>query len=147
MDSLASSERFVYSTEFWEIIIATDQTYLGRCVVLLKRDCGDLAEVNREEFTDLLENVIQKLEKACTEAFGAKMFNWACLMNNAYQEPDPKPQVHWHFRPRYDHPVEFAGETFEDPNFGHHYKRGDDFNREVSPAVQRKIIEEIRKFI
>jgi len=38
-------------------------------------------------------------------------------VNNAYQEENPHPEVHWHMRPRYAKPVEFAGQTFEDKEF------------------------------
>lgn len=121
-----------------------DQTYFGRCVVVLKRKCGDLADVTNEEMIDLLENVVRKLESAFRKAFGATMFNWACLMNNAYQEKPPDPQVHWHLRPRYDRIVEFEGETFVDSDFGHHYERHTE--RVVGDDIREKIIMKLREF-
>ena len=65
------------------------------------------------------------------------------MMNDAYKDENPKPQVHWHCRPRYNHAVEFAGRAFEDPDFGHHYskKREEDF---VSKELLEKITEEIK---
>jgi diadenosine tetraphosphate (Ap4A) HIT family hydrolase len=41
-------------------------------------------------------------------------------MNNAYQEEDPKPQVHFHVWPRYKDAVTFEGVTFTDEHFGHY---------------------------
>ncbi len=64
-------------------------------------------------------------------------------MNDAYKKSPPKPHIHWHFRPRYDRKVEFAGLLFEDPEFGSHY----DKNRtlEVSDETKKKIIEKIKE--
>lgn len=82
-------------------------------------------------------------------AFGAEMFNWGCLMNNAYKPEieKPYPHVHFHFRGRYRKSVKFAGELFVDEEFGHHYDRTKE--RHVSPAVfdaiRKRILEEIEK--
>ena len=64
-------------------------------------------------------------------------------MNNAYKDKNPKPQVHWHFRPRYKNKVEFAGEVFEDKEFAAHYERKTD--RKLSREVRMKIIKKIRE--
>ena len=109
---------FIFESKYWEVVLNPNQTYLGRSVLLLKRQCGDLAEITRDEILDFFD-LVKKMESMFREVFGATMFNWSCLMNNAYQEKPSHPQVHWHFIPRYDHPVEFAGKTFRDPNFSH----------------------------
>lgn len=135
----------VYDTEFWKIILNDDQIYLGRCVVVLKRKCRDLSGLSHEEALDFLDNVVVKMEQSLRESFGADMFNWTCLMNNAYQEESPNPQVHWHLRPRYRKQVGFAGEIFTDPNFGHHYERGAE--RIVDEKTMKEIIKEIGRNI
>lgn len=133
----------IFETPFWFVVLhVSDQTYLGRSVVVLKRSCGDLAEVTEAELLDFL-TVVRRFEGVARAAFGARMFNWACLMNDAYQETDPKPQVHWHVRPRYDHPVVFAGETFDDTAFGHHSLRGTE--RVLARDVLEEIASELRK--
>lgn len=136
----------IFETDYWKVILMNKQRYLGRCVVVLKRDCGDLADLTNEEALDFLA-VVRKLEDLLRKTFNATMFNWACLMNNAYRESPPNPQVHWHFRPRYDHSVEFAGETFTDPNFGEHYLSHslDNAGPIISPELQAQIAEELRK--
>ena len=139
-----TDKNLIYETKHWKVFLAFEQSYLGRCVVVLKRHCGDLAELKREEWLDFVE-LVRKLESALRKAFGATMFNWTCLMNNAYQHDPPNPHVHWHFRPRYDHEVKFAGEVFRDPDFGYHYDRKR--TQMVSEEVKRKIIEEIRKYL
>jgi diadenosine tetraphosphate (Ap4A) HIT family hydrolase len=133
----------IFETRHWKILLMDDQRYLGRSVVVLKRPCRDLAEVTEEEMTDFL-GVVRRFEKAAREAFGATMFNWACLMNLAYQHTPPDPQVHWHVRPRYDHPVVFGGEMFTDADFGNHYARGEG-DRSVSAATAGMIVAALRK--
>jgi len=137
-----TSEGLIHETSYWRVVLAFEQSYLGRCLVVLKRHCGDLAELRPEEWSDFAE-LVKKLESALRKAFGATMFNWTCLMNNAYQHDPPNPHVHWHFRPRYDHEVKFAGVVFRDPGFGHHYDRMR--VQRVSEDVKRKIIEEIKQ--
>ena len=74
------------------------------------------------------------------------MFNWSCLMNDAFKDSSPKPQVHWHFRPRYENPVEIGGHVFKDSNFGHHYLRGADekiVSKEILKAINDKLQENL----
>ncbi len=109
-------------TDHWIVTLAEDQYYLGRCYVTAKRHVPSLADLTQGEFNDM-QRVIQTLEHGFRHAFSATMFNWTCLMNNAYKEASPNPHVHWHFRPRYSHIVEVNGELFEDKEFAHHYDR------------------------
>lgn len=129
----------IYETTNWKIILTDDQNYLGRCIVVLKRKCGDLAELEEDEILDFFA-VVKKMENVFKQTFNATMFNWTCLMNNAYQTTPANPQVHWHLRPRYNHIVTFAGETFKDPNFGHHYIRDEEARRDVSDELFEKIL-------
>jgi len=137
-----SENELIYETQYWKVILAPDQSYLGRCYVTLKRHCGDLAELKREEWLDLAE-IVKKIENSLKKSFGAAMFNWTCLMNDAYQNIPPNPHIHWHLKPRYNHKIEFAGLTFEDVEFGHHYARGT--NREFSEEITQKVIEKIKE--
>lgn len=81
-----------------------------------------MAELTIEEWLDFAE-IVKKLEKAIRSAYGAQLFNWGCLMNNAFQYNPAKPHVHWHFRPRYDKTISIDGIDFVDPMFAHHYDR------------------------
>lgn len=63
--------------------------------------------------------------------------------DNVFKDENPKPHLHFHFRPRYKNSVEFMGETFIDKMFGHHYDRT--IENEVSEEIFKGIIEEIRK--
>lgn len=135
----------IYDTKYWEIVLASEQYYFGRCVVVLKRECGELSGLTNEEFLDLLE-IIKKFEGIMKKEFGATMFNWTCLMNDAYKETnDEMPQVHFHVRPRYKNKVEFTGVTFEDEGFAHHYERK--IKKEISEEVLQKIVERMRELM
>lgn len=142
---MPEKEGLIFETKSWFVVLAEEQTYLGYCIVVLKRgECGDLADVTPEELLDFLQ-VVKKFEAALRKAFDVTMFNWSCLMNNAYQVDPPAPHVHWHVKPRYDHAVEFEGEIFEDPNFGNHYALLENLSRRVDQDMQKKIIVKIRE--
>lgn len=112
----------VAKSDWWVIALAPDQGYLGRCYVTLRDHKGSLAELSEDEWLDFGE-VARRLEHSVTAAFGASPSNWACMMNNAYQETPARPHVHWHFRPRYNKPYALNDIIFDDPLYGHHYDR------------------------
>lgn len=86
-------DKIIFETPYWFIKLMPKQLYLGRCVIVLKRKCGNLAGLNQEEVIDFSE-VVKKLEGTLRKTFQATMFNWTCLMNDAYKEAPPNPQVH-----------------------------------------------------
>lgn len=114
------SDNPIIETKYWIVLLADEQAYLGRSYVTLKRHCGDLVDLEKEEWSELLD-LIRKLEAAVRSAFKPALFNWNCLMNLAYQNDPPNPHIHWHFIPRYNYKVKLNGITFNDPEFGHHY--------------------------
>lgn len=127
----------------WVVILANDQAYLGRCYVTLKRHCGDLAKLTKDEWEELFD-VIYRLENSVKLTFGATLFNWTCLMNLAFNNNPPNPHIHWHFRPRYNHPVKVGSLVFEDPEFGQHYAREKERSMVVSEKVQVEIVKKIK---
>lgn len=139
-------EEIVFETPYWKVMLMDQQLYLGRCVIVLKRPCGDLANLNQDEMLDFFE-VVKKLENLFRKTFNATMFNWSCLMNDACKANSPKPQVHWHLRPRYENPVKIDGHIFKDPNFGHHYLRGVDekaVSKEILKVINNKLQENLK---
>lgn len=132
----------IFETKHWRVILADEQTYLGRVIVYLKRPAGSLADLTQEEWSDM-HFMISVVEEAIRKAFDARLFNWGCLMNHGFRIKPYTPMVHWHMRPRYDHPVEFAGYRFIDPNFGSHYNESADY--QIPDDIRKKVIEKIRK--
>ncbi len=133
----------IYETKYWIVELNRDQAYLGRSLIELKRNCGDLANLKENEILDFLD-IVKKLENAIKYAFGAEMFNWSCLMNDAYKSKNPRPQVHWHCRPRYKNSVMFEDIKFEDKEFAHHYDNNKHF--EVNENILNKIGIRIKKY-
>ena len=110
---------YFLTTKHWKVVMVDDQMYLGRLVIKTIEPRLTLPDITEEEQKDFL-NLIRKLENFYKEKIGATMFNYSCLMNNAYRDGEI-PHVHYHFRPRYKNPVTVLGHTFTDPNFGEHY--------------------------
>lgn len=137
-------ELILFETDFWTVYLSPRQSYLGRCVIDIKRPCGSLSELTSKEWLDF-EIIVKKLESLFKKAFDATMFNWTCLMNNAYKKDVFNPKVHWHLRPRYSHPVIIDKITFLDPNFAHHYDRT---KREIfSDKILKLILEKLKKHL
>jgi len=134
----------VYETKFWRVVLAPNQCLLGRCIIHLKRHCGDLAEISPDELMDWL-NVVRMMETALRGEFEATMFNWSCYMNLSYRDNPPDPHVHWWVVPRYSQPVRLGALTFEDSRFGSPYDHG--MSREVSGEVRQQIVEQLRQAI
>ena len=134
--------RFLYETRFWRVVLAPNQSLVGRCVVHLKRHSGDVADLTQDELLGWL-TVVKTLESALQSAFGATMFNWSCYMNHAYRESPPNPHIHWWAVPRYNHSVTIGGWTFEDSHFGSPY----DHHRwaDVPKEIHQKIAERIQQ--
>ena len=110
-----------YTSDFWEIYLSNKQDYIGRCIVVSKRHCESLSSLSIQEWDDL-KYIVNSLEKMFSETLNATMFNWSCLMNNAYKKDDSQPHVHFHFRPRFKQPVEINHKEYYDEEFAHHYK-------------------------
>lgn len=110
---------FIFSTQYFGIALSRDQSYFGRLYIILLRPETSFAHLTEEEQHDMFF-LIKKLETFFKETYNATMFNYSCLMNNAYKDKET-PQVHIHFRPRYESDITVHEEEMHDPNFGYHY--------------------------
>lgn len=119
-------EGSVAFTKHWKIVLVTNQSYLGRLVIISQRHFATYEEMNDDE-ADEYREIFKQLLPALKKTYNVTHFNVAYLMNGAFnaQKPDPafkdgrpNPHFHWHVIPRYDGPREFHGEIFEDPDFG-----------------------------
>jgi diadenosine tetraphosphate (Ap4A) HIT family hydrolase len=133
---LNQNQTLVLQTEFWKVFATQDQSNLGKCIVSCKRHCPSLSELTTEEWLDF-KKLICVIEKKIKNAFNADLFNWSCLMNNAFKDGSNNPHVHWHIRPRYRKSTEKYGQIFIDPEFGQHYD-----NKRVS-IIEDKILQKI----
>ena len=140
-------------TELWRVRLNAKQAHIGACLVYTARHALRVSDLTAAELVEF-QTVMSRLERALENAFGAVLLNYSCWMNYAFRGENaipprrdgaPSPHVHWQIHPRYDRPVHFAGESFDDPTFGAPYIIGRD--REIKPetlaAIRHKLIEEI----
>ncbi len=139
---------YFFETNHWKIVLCDDQRYLGYLIIKTKEPRQHLPDLTQEEQLDFFV-LSKKLESFFTEKIGATMFNYSCLMNNAYRDNET-PHVHYHFRPRYKNPVKVLGQEFFDPNFGEHYLSASlDNNGKVSIPDEVKVylVKELQDYL
>ena len=88
----------IYEGNNWTIVFVDwCQEFVGDCIISCDKE--QLSELTDEDWKEL-GKLEKELERVCKKLFNATMFNFACLMNNAYRDNE-KPHVHFHFIPRY----------------------------------------------
>ncbi|HTX61615.1 MAG TPA: HIT family protein, partial [Methanobacterium sp.] len=102
-----------------------------------------LSDLDGTEWNDFID-VLQRLEYGVDKAFKPTLFNWSCFKNKAYRDGEPNPEIHWHFLPRYQKELKFAGMTFKDPDFGYIPQP---IKHEVPEEVMEKIKATIKKYL
>lgn len=121
-DIVKNPQNLITQTKNWLVMLSPDQGYLGRSYLTLKTHKEKLSDLTVPEWNEYIE-LVQKIENTYTKALNAKLFNWTCLMNNAYQKKPYNPHIHWHLRPRYNQEQQIDTIVFADPDFGRHYNR------------------------
>ena len=108
----------LYKGKYWEVIFVDwCQEFPGQCIVSCEKE--SLSDLSNEEWVEL--GIIEKeLERVCKKLFQTSMFNFACLMNNAYRD-EKTPHVHFQFIPRYRNEVLLCEKTYKDRHFGYNF--------------------------
>ncbi|MEO7904400.1 MAG: HIT family protein [Candidatus Saccharimonadales bacterium] len=127
-------DALVLQTEYWRVVLDSDQRVLGKCFVTLLEHKESLSDLTDIEWQDL-HAIMQQLEAGARRVFAPSHFNWSCLMNNAVVAGQPT-HIHWHMHPRYTQAVEFAGQLFHDTEL---YPPKQRTTHAVSPAVLLQI--------
>lgn len=108
----------LYKGKNWDIIFGDwCQEFVGYCII--GNDKESLSDLTPEAWEEL-GKLEKELERVCKKVFGSTMFNFACLMNNAYRDNE-KPHVHYHFVPRYKNELKLFGKTYKDKHFGYNF--------------------------
>lgn len=108
----------LYKGKYWQVIFSDwCQDHLGYCIIT--NDKETLSDLNKEEWEEL-GKIEKELERVCKKVFGSTMFNFCCLMNNAYRD-DITPNVHFHFIPRYKNSLKLFGKLYRDRHFGYNF--------------------------
>jgi len=93
------------------------QEFPGSCIISGTKEY--LSDMTSEEWVEL--GILEKeLERVCKKLFDATMFNFACLMNNAYRDGE-KPHVHFWFVPRYEKEINILNKKYKDKHFGYNF--------------------------
>ena len=124
----------IMECEHWRVELHSNQCYLGRCVVILKRHAEDLSEITDNE-RDELFTILKSLKAALGSAFKPNLLNYSSLGNELRH-------VHVHVIPRYEKPVVFAGKTFTDDRWG---KNPSPYSKDF--AIPTKTIEAIASIV
>ena len=108
----------LYKGKYWTVVfVKWSQEFPGDCIISSKKE--SLSDLTNEEWIELGE-LEKELERICKELFGATMFNFACLMNNAYRDNET-PHVHFHFIPRYKNELKLFNKIYKDKHFGYNF--------------------------
>ncbi len=108
----------LYNGDSWEVVFVDwCQEFVGDCIISCNKE--SLSELSNDEWVEL-GKLEKELERVCKKIFGATMFNFACLMNNAYRD-NIKPHVHFHFIPRYKNSIKLFDKLYKDKHFGYNF--------------------------
>ena len=105
----------LYKSKYWEVVFVDwCQEFPGQCIISNTKE--SLSDLTSDEWIEL-GKIEKELERVCKKLFNSAMFNFACLMNNAYRD-NKTPHVHFHFIPRYKNEVILFGKKYKDKHFG-----------------------------
>ena len=108
----------LYKGKYFEVVFEDwCQEFPGACIISGHKE--SLGDMTSDEWQEL--GILEKeLERVCKKVFGATMFNFACLMNNAYRDNE-KPHVHFWFVPRYKNKLQLFNKIYKDRHFGYNF--------------------------
>lgn len=119
----------LFKSNNWEVVfVSWSQEFIGDCIISSKKE--SLSDLTEEEWIEL-GKIEKELERVCKKLFNATMFNFACLMNNAYRDNE-LPHVHFHFIPRYKEEMIIFDKKYKDEHFGYNFWKweNDEQNRQ-----------------
>ncbi len=106
----------LYKGQCFEIVFLDwCQEFPGQCIISCEKP--GLSDLSDDDWIEL-GKMEKELERITKKLFGATMYNFACLMNNAYRD-DETPHVHFQFIPRYKGKREILGKNYKDHHFGY----------------------------
>ena len=105
----------LYESNNWEVVFCDwCQDFPGNCIVSSNKET--LSDLTDEDWIEL-GKLEKELERISKKVFDSTMYNFACLMNDAYKNKT-KPHVHFHFIPRYDGERLIVNKKYKDRHFG-----------------------------
>ena len=108
----------LYESKNWTVEFYENcQEFVGQCGIFSSKE--SLSDLTSEEWIEL-GSIEKELERVCKKLFDTTMFNFTCLMNNAYRDEEI-PFVHFHFFPRYKVKINILGKDYADVHFGFNF--------------------------
>ncbi|GAM22526.1 hypothetical protein SAMD00019534_057010 [Acytostelium subglobosum LB1] len=149
----------LYRGKLIKVVLSTDnQCWLGRCVIVPDEHISPVdLYASRHDVYQEIGAAIAMMTRCYRHLFGMAYPNICQLgnltkdLNGCITTEDRYHHVHFHYIPRYDKPVQYAGETFVDKQWG----RGLNVDREsglldfkeVSPRTIQAIVTQVREYI
>lgn len=96
----------IKSYEHWHLLLRPEQPTLGSLVLILNENKHNYSDISTEAFTEQ-KQITSEIEQVLKNRFDYSKINYLMLMM-------VDPIVHFHIIPRYEHPVEFCNQEFED---------------------------------
>ena len=110
----------LYKGKTWEVVFGEwSQEFIGYSIISCNTE--NLSDLTSDDWAEL-GKLEKELERVCKKIFGATMFNFSCLMNNAYRDNE-KPHVHFHFMPRYKNEVNLFNKKYIEKTKRYIYKK------------------------
>ena len=108
----------LYESNTWKVVFGSwCQEFVGYCIISSNKE--SLSELTTDDWLEL--GLLEKeLERVCKKVFNSSMYNFCCLMNNAYRD-NVTPNVHFHFVPRYKEKLNIFGKDYVDKHFGYNF--------------------------
>ena len=136
----------LYNGKYWNVIYGDwCQEFPGYCIISSNK--GKLSDLTPEEWIEL-GTLEKELERICNKVLKPTMYNFACLMNNAYRDNET-PHVHYHFVPRYKDKTTILNKQYKDKHFGYNFWKwaNSKFKRQkdIFTQEERKQIGELLK--
>ena len=108
----------LYKGKNWDVIFVDwCQEFPGDCIVSCSKE--SLSDLTDEDWVEL-GRIEKELERVSKKVFDSTMYNFACLMNNAYKDNET-PHVHFHFIPRYNGERIILNKKYIDKHFGYNF--------------------------
>jgi diadenosine tetraphosphate (Ap4A) HIT family hydrolase len=104
------SETVIEEGQLWTLAVNQNQHLLGKSIIMLRRDCTAVVDVQDHEWANL-QDEMRRLVGAIKVLFNPDQLNYAFLMN-------VDAQVHLHVIPRYAGARHWRDLVFEDVHWG-----------------------------
>ena len=136
----------LYESKTWKVVFGDwDQSFPGYTVVSCSKE--RLSDLTDNDWVEL-GKIEKELERITKKLFNATMYNFACLMNNAYRDKE-KPHVHFHFIPRYKEKETILNKEYKDKHFGYNFWKWDlnkfKKQKDIYKKEEKQRINEINK--